>query len=117
MRSGWGGEIGGVYSLTAVKSRANAVLAEPHLPSLEPHARVQQLLEASDASSLASGDTIDLINNRLLRLLGHPLHAHLNQPRVSQMATLPHEFVKARLKSFKFSYIKLFTLTFSAFLT
>ena len=66
MRSGWGGEIGGVYSLTAVKSRANAAQPELQLPSIEARAHLQ-FLEGSDASSACSGDTIELINNRLLR--------------------------------------------------
>ena len=54
MRSGWGGEIGGVYSLTAVRKTAPGLKRRPHAVLDDGQMPPS---DASSISSFSSGDT------------------------------------------------------------
>ena len=66
MRSGWGGEIGGVYSLTAVKKSPLMKHVAHTSSSHEGHTGTGES-DASSLTSLSSGDSKSINNDYVLR--------------------------------------------------
>ena len=80
MRSGWGGEIGGVYSLTAVKKSPLMKHVSHTSSSHEGHAGES---DSSSLTSLSSGDSKSINNDYVLRWVRYQVYVFSYYVRIA----------------------------------